>query len=278
MTKNLSYRRGVRLLRWLLFVYLGIVLVLWLLENRFVYQPAKASESWELPPSPEIQDVDLTPAEGTRVHAWWLPQPGTRSALLYLHGNAGNLSWRGNSIVRMREALGVSVLIIDYPGYGKSEGQPSEEGCYRAADAAYAWLTENQNIEPKNILLYGGSLGGGVAVDLASRKDHRALILVKTFTCLPDVASRHFPWIPVRWLMRNRFPSRDKIRDCRRPIFIAHGDADDLIPCALGQQLFEAAAQPKVFHLEPGTGHNDPLSPDFFKALKTFLAEHALEQ
>ncbi len=271
----LQGRRSVRFFRRLLYVYLGIVLVLWLLENRLVYQPAMASESWEPPPSPDIHDVDLTSADGTRLHGWWLPQPNAKSALLYLHGNAGNLSWRGNSMVRMREALGVSVLIIDYPGYGKSEGRPSEAGCYQAADAAYAWLTDTQKIEPRNILIYGGSLGGGIAVDLASRHDHRALILVKTFTCMPDVASRHFPWIPVRWLMRNRYQSCDKIRACRRPVFIAHGDADEVIPCALGQQLFEAAGDPKVFHLQPGAGHNDPLPPEFFEALRAFLIEHA---
>ena len=272
------FRRGLRSLRFGLLAYLGIVLVLLLLENRFVYHAVKATESWEPPPTAEIVDVTLPCADGTRVHGWWLPQPGAKSALLYLHGNAGNLSWRGNSVVRMREGLGVSVLIIDYPGYGKSEGRPTEEGCYAAADAAYAWLVDQQHIKSSNILIYGGSLGGGVAVDLASRHEHRALILVKTFTCLPDVAASHFPWIPVRWIMRNRYASCDKIKDCRRPIFMAHGDADDLIPLKLGQQLFDLAPGAKKFHLQPGAGHNDPLSPDFFETLQAFLGEHAPEE
>src|SRR5439155_16684153 len=102
------------------------------------------------------------------------------------------------------DRLGVSVFIIDYPGYGKSEGRVSEAGCYQAADAAYAWLIDEQHIAPRNIIFYGGSLGGGVAVDLASRREHRALLLVNTFSSLPDTAAHLYPWLPVRWVMRNR--------------------------------------------------------------------------
>jgi uncharacterized protein len=268
-------RRIFRFLRLALFVYLGVVLVLMFLENWLVYPAVKATRDWQSPPSPDIEDVYLTCADGVRVHGWWLPCPDAKSALLYLHGNGGNLSWRGNSIVNMRDQFRVSVLIVDYPGYGKSEGRPSEQGCYQTADAAYAWLTDPQHVAAKDILIYGGSLGGGVAVDLASRHDHRALILVKTFTTVPDVGAQLYPWLPARWVMRNRFASIDKITQCKRPVFIAHGDADEIIPFVLGKRLYEAANEPKQFVVMPGATHNQPLPEEVFAAMKTFLAEHA---
>src|SRR5262245_29071594 len=201
--------------------YVGVCLVLMWFENSLVYHPAKAQDDWEPQPVADIEDVFLTTASGTRIHAWWLPCSGAELAVLYCHGNAGNLSHRGGSIVKMREILRTHVLIFDYPGYGKSEGRPSERGCYEAADAAYAHLTDARHVAPGKVLLYGGSLGGGVAVDIAARKPQRALILAKTFTCAPDTGAAMFPWLPVRWLMCNRYDNITKIKQCTRPVFIA---------------------------------------------------------
>lgn len=254
--------------------YLGVVFVLSLLENWMVFKPTAAVEDWQTAPLADIQDVDLSSSDGTKIHAWWLSWPGADEALLYCHGNAGNLSHRGNSIVKLRDILNVSVLIFDYPGYGKSEGKPGEQACYRAAEAAYAWLTETKKVDGHRIVLYGGSLGGGVAVELATRKPHRALVLVKTFTSAPDVGAEMFPWLPIRWLMRNRFDNLHKIPQCRHPVFIGHGTADRLIPFDHGKRLYEAANQPKEFFVLDGGDHNDPLPGEFFDALKRFLKEH----
>jgi len=191
--------------------------------------------------------------------------------LLYCHGNAGNLSHRGGSIAKLREIFKMHVLIFDYPGYGKSEGRPSEQGCYHAADAAYAFLTDTQEIQPNNILLYGGSLGGGVAVDMASRHPHMALVLLKTFTSAPDVGASLFPWLPIRRVMRNRFDNLSKIKSCKQPVFIGHGTADKIIPFVQGKRLFEAANEPKRFFPMENSDHNDPLPAEFFVDLKTFL-------
>lgn len=259
-------------IRVLLIGYLGIILLLMLFENRLLYP---ATHDVQPPPCLDIQDVTLACANGTCVHGWWLPRAESKSALLYLHGNGGNLTWRGNSIMKLRDRLGVSVLIVDYPGYGRSEGWPSEQGCYDSAEAAYSWLVEHQGVAPKDLLVYGDSLGGGVAVDLASRREHRALILIRTFTSAPDVGAGIYPWLPVRWMMRNRFPSVEKIQHCCAPVFITHGDVDDVIPFALGEALFKAAPEPKHFHRMPGARHNDPLPEEMFTALKTFLAKHA---
>lgn len=269
-------KRWQRIGVYLLIGYAGLVAMLLFVENKLVYHPSTAAQSWAPPPTDEIIDVHLTCADGTRVHAWYLPCPASDEALLYCHGNAGNLSHRGDSIVKLRKLLNVSVLIIDYPGYGKSEGEPSEQGCYQSLDAAHAWLVGDKKIAAHKILFYGASLGGGVITDLASRTDHRALILVKTFTSLPDVAAELYWWLPVpkRALMRNRFDNLSKIGSCRRPVFIAHGTADTLVPFAHGERLFEAANEPKRFMPMRGDGHNDPLPAAFFVELKQFLEKN----
>jgi fermentation-respiration switch protein FrsA (DUF1100 family) len=247
--------------------------LLLLLENALVYHPTPATDHWARPPAPEVRDVVLATEDG-EIHSWWLPCPGSSGALLYLHGNAGNLSDRGDAVLRLRDTLGLSVLIIDYPGFGKSTGSPSEQGCYRAGEAAYVWLTQVEKIPPAEIVLFGKSLGGGVATDLASRKDHRALALIKTYTSLPDVGSYLYPWLPVRMLMRNRFDSLNRMAACRRPVFVAHGTADELIPFALGQRLYQAANEPKEFFAMPGLTHNDPFPEEFYAAFKEFLRKH----
>lgn len=275
-TKTLWLRRCGRILRIALYSYLGVLFVLWLLENYLVYRPSGAEE-WVAAPSPEIVDVTLT-SDDLKIHAWWLPCPGASEAVLYCHGNAGNLSHRGGSILKVRELLQVNVLIFDYPGYGKSEGSASEPGCCLAGEAAYDWLVNEKKIDPRRIILYGGSLGGGVAVDLASRKPHRALVLAKTFTSCPDIAAEMFPWLPVRWLMRNRFDNLTKIKACSQPVFIGHGTLDTIVPFHHGQRLFEAASEPKRFFPIDRADHNDRLPLSFFECLREFLEKHPMPE
>lgn len=268
----LSWRqRAWRIVRSGLVIYLGVLLVLLLLENVLVYHPLAAETHWKPPANQGFEDVRLTAADGTPIHALWCPKPGADKAMLYCHGNAGNLSHRSGIIKDFQQLFGVSVLIFDYPGYGLSGGKPSEGGCYVAADAAYDWLA--QRVPPQNIILFGKSLGGGVAVDLASRRPHHSLVLMKTFSSLPDVGQSQFPWLPARWLMRNRFDNLDKIGRCTRPIFMAHGDCDNLVPLQLGQRLFEAAPEPKTFFLVEGCDHNAAVSPGCLSALADFLRQ-----
>jgi hypothetical protein len=169
--------------------------------------------------------------------------------------------------------LGESVLVFDYPGYGRSGGTPSEAGCYAGADAAYDWLT-HRGIPAERITLVGVSLGGGVAVDLAARRPARALVLVKTFTSIPDVAAHLVLGLPVRRLTTNRFDSLAKIGRCGQPLFVASGTKDHLIPYRHGLTLYEAANGPKTFYPIAGSDHDDPLTPEFFAALREFLHAH----
>jgi fermentation-respiration switch protein FrsA (DUF1100 family) len=269
------WRWLVRLAVAVVFAYLGILGALMAIEDRLVYHPIPAAEEWRAAPNEHVQDVELRAADGTRLHGWWYPQEGARGAVLFCHGNHGNVSQYGKKLPELAQALGESVLIFDYPGFGRSEGQPTEAGCYAAADAAYDWLTGDQQVPAENVVLCGESLGGGVAVDLASRRPHRTLVLVKTFTSLPDVGQNLLPCFPVHWVMHNRFDSLAKIGRCERPVFVAHGTDDNLVPYALGQRLFAAANEPKAFFPVEGAGHNDWLEGAFLPELQNFLAAHA---
>jgi fermentation-respiration switch protein FrsA (DUF1100 family) len=251
------------------------LLVLLALENRLIFAPTRAAEDWEPPPPDlDIQDVELTSADGTRLHAWWMTPRDWRpaqGAVLYCHGNAGNLSYRGEQLRLWRDLIRLAVLIFDYPGYGRSEGKPSEAGCYAAAAAAHDWLVNVKATAGERIILYGGSLGGAVAVNLAARRPHRALVLVSAFSSLADMARLRFPWLPARWLLRTRFENVGTIRTCRRPVFIAHGTADRLVPFAQGERLFAAANEPKEFYPMPGHDHNHTPPPEFYEQLRQFL-------
>jgi uncharacterized protein len=267
-----------RLRRWFIFsglLYLGIVVLMWSFENYQVYPRETAADHWEEPPDPAIEDVTFHSANGVTIHGWYLRQAGALKVVLICHGNAGNLSYRGQSLLRFREHLGCSALIFDYPGYGKSTGKPSEEGCYASAEAAIDWLQSAQGISSERIILFGDSLGGGVAVESARRRSCNALVLSKTFTSLPAVAKRIYPFLPVYWLMRNRFDNLSKMPDLRLPVFIASATLDDLVPFEMGKQLFAAAPEPKEFLALQGEGHNDRLSDEFMFALRRFLDRHA---
>lgn len=271
-----SWRR--RIGRFLLLAgttYLLIVLVMWFFENNLVFRPYSPEEGWEPAPNAELEEVEFTASDGVKLHAWYFPHPTCRDVILYCHGNGGNVTHNGPRAVRLRDRLQCGVLLFDYPGYGKSAGKPSEQGCYSSAEAAFDWLTKSRNISPERIMLYGESLGGGVAVELACRRDHRALILVRTFTSLPATAKRMYPWLPVHWLMRNRFDNESKLCSCCRPVFITSADGDSVVPFEHGQSLYNAVRGPKHYFAETGATHETPLPDEFFELVQRFLAEHA---
>jgi fermentation-respiration switch protein FrsA (DUF1100 family) len=189
----------------------------------------------------------------------------------FLPRNAGNLSFWAPLITALSNKLDQPILIFDYPGYGRSDGQPDEAGCYSAGDAAYDWLVHNQRIPPEQITLFGESLGGGVATDLAVRRPYRALVLVKTFTSIPAMARKGLLTSASASLVHNSFDNLAKINRCRGPIIIAHGDRDRLIPLSQGQQLYQKAPQPKQFILLKGSDHNDPYPREFFAELAQSL-------
>jgi uncharacterized protein len=245
-------------------------------ENRFIFFPTPAKDDWQPPPNRSVEDVffRLPGVEEVLIHGWWCPPAGwigTGPVVLYLHGNAGNLSQRGLPIVCWQEEIGVAVLIVDYPGYGRSTGRPSESSCYRTADVAYEFLVRTKKVAPEQIILYGGSLGGAVAVEQASRRPHGALVLVGTFTSMRELGQKLYPMLPVRWIIHDRFNSLARITRCTRPVFIAHGTADHMIPFTHAEKLFQAANEPKQLFPLIGHDHHEAPNKDFYSELRSFL-------
>jgi fermentation-respiration switch protein FrsA (DUF1100 family) len=222
-----------------------------------------------------LKDVELL-ADGNRFHAWWSTPDNwnaTKGAVLFFHGNGGNLSWWGRLIEDWHDHRSDAFLIFDYPGYGKSEGRPSEAGCYAAGAAAYNWLTDVQKVPGERVLLVGQSLGTGVATQLAMDRRHRALILISSFTSMPDMAAERLPMFPGRWFIHNNFDNLGRISQCRGPLLVVHGVADELVPIHQAERLFAAANPPKKFLPLDGAGHRVKLDDKFFRALEALLDE-----
>jgi fermentation-respiration switch protein FrsA (DUF1100 family) len=192
------------------------------------------------------------------------------------HGNAGNMTHRVDRITMWQQSLHVSVFVFDYRGYGRSAGQPNEPGVYRDARAAYRWLTTDKGIAPDDVVFFGESLGTAVVLQLATEVPPRALILESPFTSAVAMGQRAFPWLPVRWIMRNRFASIEKIRRYHGPLLIVHGTQDTLIPFTMGQTLFDHANEPKRFYAVAGADHNDVAVTGgrlYIQAIDDFLRE-----
>lgn len=200
------------------------------------------------------EDVFLKAEDGTQIHAFWLPAERARVAILFLHGNGGNASYslpKSSYLVR----LGASVLVLDYRGYGLSEGTPSEEGVYQDARAGLAYLTDVQGFPEDHIIVFGQSLGGAVAVNLAQDRKLGGLILESTFDSIENVARVRVPF--ARVFLSDRFNSGQKISRLQTPILFFHGDQDGIVPIASGRNLFELAPEPKDFMIVEGAGHNN---------------------
>lgn len=270
-------------LRRMLTSLLIIALAVWLLLAVFVYfmQPSLVyfplRELDFTPAAVELpyQEVQLTTADGERLHAWWIERADAHGALLFLHGNGGNISHRLDSIRLFHEA-GLSVLIPDYRGYGASSGRPGERGTYLDAEAAWHHLVDALGVEPERVVIYGESLGGAIASWLASRVRCGALLITAGFTSVEDMGRHYYPYLPVRWLVRIRYPGIEHIRAAKCPVLIMHSPTDEIVPFEMGQRLFEAAPAPKEF-LELAGGHNDGFilsSERVTRAMHRFLGAH----
>ncbi len=237
-------------------VYAVVLLLVFLFQSRLVYFPEVGRALVATPRAAglDFEEVRLT-ADDATLHGWWVPANAARGAVLVLHGNAGNISHRLEYLT-MFNRLGYATLIVDYRGYGRSSGTPSEDGTYRDGEAAWRHLTEIRKFAPRDIVVFGESLGGGVATWLALQHPPRALVLASTFTSAPDLGAQVYPWLPVRWLARIEYGNRARIGQIAAPVLIAHSKGDDIVPFSHGQALFDAAREPRQF-LELRGGHND---------------------
>lgn len=236
--------------------YLGMVGVLYAYQRDLEY-PVHGDGAAATPadlPGFTITDERIRTPDGETLQAWYAPAALGKPTILFLHGNAGTLieeKWRYQ---RMRNE-GVGYLALSYRGYGLSTGSPSEDGLLIDGLAAYDWLRAH-GVAANDIIIHGHSLGTGVGTYVASKRPARALILEAPFTAAVDVAADLYWFMPVSWLMRDQFLSRERIKDVHMPVLIAHGDADTVIPFAEGARLYELANAPKAFVRMHGSDHS----------------------
>lgn len=274
-------RKALRLLVIVACTYLAVCLAVYVLQSHLIYFPSRNVEFTPKDVGAESKPLQLTASDGVRITGWHVPCESSNGTVLFFHGNAGNL---GDILLDVQEwhRLKYAVVAIDYRGFGDSEGAPTETGIYEDAEAAWRYVvselgdsegddadlsdsafddsarSDSQPDDPKpdtsapddkarRIIYHGRSLGGALAIELAKRHPPDALIVESTFTSLPDVGHTHYPLLPVRWLARHRYDSAAKVGELSCPKLFLHGRADTLIPIAIGEQLFHAAAEPKHF-------------------------------
>ena len=268
-------RMLLNLLIMLAVAYLGVVLLVYFGQSRLVYFPEKPLSLTPGAIGLDYTSVNITTRDGETLHGWWMSVPNAKGTVLFFHGNAGNISHRINYLA-MFKRLGYNTLLFDYRGYGQSSGVPSESGTYLDAQAAWRYLTEIRGIAPARIVVFGESLGGAVAAWLAAQEKPGLLALASTFTSVPDLAAKLYPFLPVRWISRFDYDTRKSLQSVTCPVFIAHSPQDEIIPFEHGQQLFQAAPEPKQFLTLEG-GHNIGfifMQPAWIKSLGAFMDEN----
>lgn len=246
--------------------YIAACIFLLLRQNRFIFKPRTTIKTIPTSFNLDYQEVWLpistTSGKKTQIHGWWIPaaKPDTK-VCLYLHGNASNI---GDEVKRAFWAhqWGFSSLLIDYRGYGRSQGKfPTETSVYEDVEAAWNYLTQVRKIPPQNIFVYGHSLGGAIATELAIRHPEIAgLALEGTFTCMREMVAhlyKEFLIFPVNLLLHQKFNSLSKIRSLKMPVLFIHGTNDSIVPAHMSQILFAAASEPKKLLLVPQAGHHD---------------------
>ncbi len=249
------FKAARRLLVIILITYAGVCLLVACFQGYLIYFPDRKIAATPQDVGLSFDEVTLHTSDGVELSAWYLPCPEAKATVLFCHGNAGNIGDRLHSI-HVLHHYGYAVLIFDYRGFGQSEGHPTETGTYRDAEAAWQYLVEDRAVPPQRLVIFGRSLGGAVAIDLALRHTPAALVVESTFTSLADVGGMHYPLLPVKYLIRYRYDSAGKVGSINCPKLFLHGQDDRLIPIALGRQLFEAAAAPKQFIETPGNHVN----------------------
>lgn len=268
----------LRIARAAAIAYLTVLLGMSFLETWLVYPAPSASWGEWSPEGDDYEDVwidvpAVPGAKAARLHGWFFDKPDATRAVLYCHGNGEDVSGQPELARLLRDRLNAAVLVWDYRGYGKSGGTPNEAGIVADGLAAQRWLAERTDRSTGETLVIGRSLGGGVATAIAVEQGAEALALQSTFTSLPDAAATHYPWLPVRWVMRNRFDSLGRIARYNGPVIVSHGTADEIVPFEQGVRLYDAAPGRKRFVELPDRTHNQAQPSSYYEGLLDFLAD-----
>lgn len=256
-------------------ILLALLLLLPGCAENFLYYPQREIVVTPASLGLAYDEVNLTASDGVSINAWWVPAAPARGAVIYCHGNGGNISYCLDT-VRTFHDLGLSVLLFDYRGYGKSGGSPSEEGTYRDAEAAWRHVTAARAVAPERIVIFGRSLGGAIAAELAARHRPGALVLESTFTRALDVALAHGYGVAARLVLGDTYPTVAHLARNRAPLLVIHSPDDELIPYALGRRLYEAGRPPKDFLAIQGS-HNAGFmvsAAPYRRGLAAFFARH----
>ncbi len=247
-----------RMLSSLLFIFVSVwfllTLLLYLFQSNYIYQPYKSLTSTPADVNLDYTEVNLQTSDGLALHGWWLPHNDAKYALLFLHGNAGNISHRLHSL-KVFHQLGLSVFIIDYRGYGNSEGKPDEKGTYLDADAAWQYLINELQVDQNKIIIFGRSLGGAVATWLAERYSAAAVILESTFTSVADMGQHYYPYLPIKYINYIKYDTLNRVEHIKSPLLIIHSREDEIVPFKFAEALYSKAKQPKQL-LEISGDHN----------------------
>ena len=244
------------------------------LEQRFIFYPEKTIFQTPADVGLNFEDLYFVTGEGVRLNGWYIPHPDAALTLLWCHGNAGNISHRVQNIRLLHDKLRVNIFIFDYRGYGRSEGSISEAGTYLDGLAAAEFLRERYGVKPSQLVIFGRSLGAAVAAELAGRIESLILILESPFVSVPEMARAVFPLLPVGRFLSTQYNTMEKVQRVRSPLFILHGEQDEVVPFAQGRKVFSAAAEPKRFYAIRGAGHNDTYlvgGESYFAALREAL-------
>ena len=239
-------------------LYAGITALVYFRQSSLIYYPNIAGRNLDASPQQiglAFEDVELLTEDKVRLHGWFIPSDNARGTLLFFHGNAGNISHRLDSIAIFNR-MNLDVFIFDYRGYGQSQGRVSETGTYLDAEAAWFYLVETRAIDADEIIVFGRSLGASIAAWLASRHRPAALILESSFSSVPSMAQRLYPFLPVKWLSNFSYDTRQYVSRIDCPLLVAHSKHDEIIPYAEGRLVFDAAPADKQF-LDMRGGHND---------------------
>ena len=259
----------------LVVIYVAVVALAYFFQERLLYFPLRGIAVTPASRGLTYENVSIETEDGLKISGWFVPAEQSRGVVLFFHGNAGNISHRLDSLEPFHR-LGLSTLIIDYRGYGQSEGKPTEAGTYLDAEAAWRYLVNERHVSPSEIILFGRSLGGAIAAWLAVTHPPQALILESTFTSVPDVAAQAYPILPVRPLSRIHYNTLQRLPEINVPLLIVHSPNDEVIPYSHGQKLYAAANEPKEF-LQLRGGHNEGFiisTTEYEAKLAAFIAEY----
>lgn len=242
-------------------LYVTAVGIMYFAQRSFIYFPDPVRISPAAAGLPDVAEVGIATPDGERLVAWYGKARPGQPTILYFHGNGGSLALRADTMARHLER-GRGMLMMAYRGYSGSSGSPSEAANVADAKLAYDWLVGN-GVKPDDIILYGESLGSGVAIQVAREKKVAGLALDSPYTSILELASAAYPWLPVGLLLRDRYESVTSIGDVHVPVFVLHGEADDIVPVEMGRRLLAAANEPKEIKTMPGAGHVIHDGPSF---------------